>query len=404
MKKLIVIALVALLAIAVTMNFGAVSSGPASVPSGSASAYSYETAISSSIASSETSGVTDVSDASSELNYVSSKTNTSDGNSSDTFAPDMTREKVAALNTSQTLEYADQFYAETGYTAEQKAEADTALAQIYQSLYLDENGDTEETKFVKQRVEEYMNRQSPGLFINDCSVMLMNYVSLTDFKDTGEIDFVPSYGHFDVNVYTVMMGDETGRAVCMMESTASDKGRLQSAGYVGECTDLKAHAVKAYKLLKTTDLDLSKTTATYFMMNDFDELYYLTDGTSRYFLTFGSMNKASGELYFSWENSTGIDIENRMYIYSYDEMLNLIKTFDTSSMEDHPLGYGITMGDGTTDETASVTTTSVGETTETETTAQITAIPIWIWFVAVVAVVALVLVIVFTSRKKKKSN
>jgi len=187
----------------------------------------------------------------------------------------------------------------------------------------------------------------------------------------------------------------------MMESTASDKGRLQSAGYVGECTDLKAHAVKAYKLLKTTDLDLSKTTATYFIMNDFDTMYYLTDGESQYFLTFGSTNKASGELYFSWENSTGIDIENRMYIYSYDEMLNLIKTFDTSSMEDHPLGYGITMGDGTADETVSVTTTSVGETTDTETTAQITSNSIWLWSVAVVAVIAIVLVIVFTSRKKK---
>lgn len=299
-----------------------------------------------------------------------------------------TQEEIAQMNTVQILENADRFYSETQYTDEQKHEADAALAQIYQSLYLDINGETEETEYMKGKAVEYINRQSPGLRLNKGSMMLLNYMSLANFQKTGEIIFDSKYGGNNTGAYTVMAEDENGRVVSMILLSWSGEIR-QSAGCLNECEDLRSHAVKAYELLKKTDLDLSKTKAVFFRMHMFYDLYYLTDGNSQYFLTFGSIDKAAGDLYYE-QNFEYDNIEQRMRVVRYEDMFQIIQAIDTSSMEDHPITWIPQMGGD-----------SLSATPEAQTPAQDSPDQIWLWAIVAAAVIALVLVVVRVVRKKK---
>jgi len=241
--------------------------------------------------------------------------------------------------------YADIFYNEAAYTSEQKTEADTALAHIYSSLYLKEKSESRTISEIKRLTADFLVKRISGLSYMDGSVMLYNYVSINNIKETGEISVNPLLTGSGDRVYSVLAKDQNGRITAAIEITFAFDAFITQYTAVGESYDLKSHAVKAYQLLKMTDLDLSKTTAVYLRLNDFLPMYYLTDGTSRYFLTFGSTDKSAGEQYVEWSLDS-FNNENRMRVIKSEDLIKIIQNIDTTNMFDRAYDWAPAMGGG----------------------------------------------------------
>jgi len=417
MKKMIAFAVIILLAIMTTMNIGATSSweSMSSTPANSE--------VTTAIPSVSTEGPEIASDANSGLtsrsapgSIPSSAVNTAWGptmselresSRSSSVVSRKTQEEIAAEDTIFLLQFIDQYYEETGYTDAQKAEADAALQHIYESLYLSETGESQTIAEVKQLTIDFLKKRMSGFTYMNGSIMPYHYVSITDLKGTGEIVLNPYLTGDGAHVYSVLAQDQNGRIAVAVTITPSLHAFSTQYAVAGECYELKSYAVKAYELLKTTDLDLSKTKAVFFVMNDFLPTYYLTDGSSRYFLTFGSTDKAAGEQYVEW-SLTSVNFEYRMSVIRYENLIQLIRNIDTSNMVDHPYGWCPPMGGG--EEAASVESAIVASfelsqdiisQTENTDAPSILTNPIFTRSALGIGVVVLVLLIVFAIRRKK---
>lgn len=251
----------------------------------------------------------------------------------------------------------DEYRASSGWTQQLQDEADIALANIYASLYggyAREDGreavrvvdaEFEKRGFSTVAVKEYVKPLYYSNIVKWASDRSLTLEETYNGKTAYVVGFA-DVGAQPGDIYSIFHGVLVGGQGSY--TTAS------SGMGVEFFDDLRFFAVKAYELLKTSELDLGKTTARYFYIVDYTSGYEFTDGKSTYYLVFGEFGSiprldGSGGGNPSHTDRTSVPESESwrlLELFTKEDMAEYVAGFDVSRYDkDVGLIRIITVGD-----------------------------------------------------------
>lgn len=208
------------------------------------------------------------------------------------------------------------------YTQEQLDEAEAALKNVMNTLYLNEKSPVFTALRDGTAPKEFMDIAFSEFKPNIRSIIPLYEADMYGWLETGEMKIEPRLTTGGLQMYTFLTLDNvTGQFIgCAGIDTDGTKWKNGSWGRIAspyETNDFYSHRVKIYELLKSTNLSVEKTTAKGLTFNGVGSGYYLTDGTHAWFLL---MSPTEDSPMLTEDSVVTSDADDNMQIISMEDL------------------------------------------------------------------------------------